>query len=191
MAEEAETEGVSELCPQSVFWYEYTGGSGTVDVNAADGVAWSAVFQSSAGSWLTFTGPSSGTGKGTLKFVVVPLADAPRAGTIQVTAGTDAATINVLQLAAPIWYENIVLSTPLPVIEQMALLGAIKEINKAPPPARPVLIAALTGLIVGLGPTVEAVYLAYPTVPQIYTPLFISHEVQVGVTYVLEHLSGQ
>lgn len=182
---------VSDLISPNVCWFASDRGSSTINVHAPNNQAWSASFQSSGEMWLSFTSSSSGKGPGELLFAVEPNTDAPRAGKIEVVAGQLTGTVNVMQLAAPRWYEEIVISAKLPIIEQTALLGFIKEINKAPPPARPLLLSALMEAIAGQGVEAEAIYLAYSQVPQTFTQRFIQHEVHEAITFVKKHLSGQ
>ncbi len=57
------------------------GGAGSASVETSGGCAWSA---SSNASWITLTGPTSGTGTGAIAFTVAPLTGAARSGSISV-----------------------------------------------------------------------------------------------------------
>jgi sugar lactone lactonase YvrE len=59
-----------------------SGGSGSLAVNATPGCTWIA---SSNASWITFTGPSSGTGNGILTYQVAANTGAARSGVIGIT----------------------------------------------------------------------------------------------------------
>lgn len=179
----------------TVWWFDSDGGSGSINVVAPGDAKWTTTVTSAASEWLTIKGPASGTGSGQIAYLVAPNAVASRAGSIDVnvavpgTAGQDT-RVRILELAPPFWFEQIVLSTPLPVIEQTALLGFLKQISKLPPPARLAATVALLGGIAAAGTMAEGLYVQYPSVPQKYTPLFITHEVQEAVQFVLTHPNG-
>jgi len=62
-----------------------TGGSGSATIDAGSGCGWTAA---SNASWITLTGPTSGSGGGAINFTVAPLAGAARSGTITAAGAT-------------------------------------------------------------------------------------------------------
>ncbi len=81
---------VTSVCNYSInptnATYDASGGSGSVDVTALTGCAWTAV---SNDSWISVTGGSSGNGNGTVDYTVDPNPDAnQRVGTITIADQT-------------------------------------------------------------------------------------------------------
>jgi hypothetical protein len=68
------------------------GGTGSVTVESSSGCTWNA---SSDAPWITFTGPTSGAGRGSVAFAVAPASGPARTGTISVAG----AQITVTQSA--------------------------------------------------------------------------------------------
>jgi len=62
------------------------GGSGTVDVTATNGCAWTAVSNNAA--WITVTGGAAGSGNGTVSFRAAANTGAARSGTITIAGQT-------------------------------------------------------------------------------------------------------
>jgi hypothetical protein len=78
------------------FWPE--GGNGTISITVVvAGTNWTAAVDASAASWLSISGPASGTGNGTVNFTVAANTGAPqRTGIIRVNSQT----LNIMQWGA-------------------------------------------------------------------------------------------
>jgi hypothetical protein len=68
--------------------FDASGGTGTINVNTTAGCTWSA---SKTGSWISFTGNTSGSGSGSIPFSVAANSGSARSG--QIAAGGDSVTI--------------------------------------------------------------------------------------------------
>jgi hypothetical protein len=177
-----EGDGLSLLAPRTWFLPTSPGTpqQAQVTVNAPPGMAWTA---SASESWIALGGGASGQGPGVFTFTVEDNPGAMRQGTLSVGDQV----LHVVQLSAPTWQDQQVLSAPLPYIEQVGLEGFIKEINKLPPPARVAGLAALLTAIGGVAASATALYAGFPTVPEHFTPGFIARLLEEAELYVAEH----
>lgn len=177
-----EGDGLSLLAPRTWFLPTSPGTpqQATVTVKAPPGMAWSA---SASDGWIVLGGGASGSGPGVFTFTVEDNPGAMRQGTLSVGDQV----LHIVQLSAPKWQDQQVLSAPLPYIEQVGLEGFIKEINKLPPPARVAGLVALVAAIGGVGLSAEALYAAFPNVPEHFTRGFLTNLVSEAETFVAEH----
>jgi hypothetical protein len=80
-------------------FFSQSQGSGTISVTVASGSAWTA---STSASWITITGPSSGTGNGTVSFSVS--ANGSFGGTRSGTITVNGQTFTIAQDGIPLWF---------------------------------------------------------------------------------------
>lgn len=170
------------LAPRTWFLPTSPGGpqQAAVTVHAPAGLAWTA---RASEEWISLGSGASGQGPGVFTFTVGDNTGAFRQGTVSVADQV----LHVVQLSSPTWQDQQVLSAPLPYIEQVGLEGFIKEINKLPPPARVAGFAALLAAIGVTGTSASALYAAFPTVPEHFTPGFLEQLLKEATEFVIEH----